>query len=291
MTTKNAIEISSPRLYARVTPPRFRVRGTILKNIYDEFYGLDVNMYDHKGHFFQGMSPRVIVKKNLFSFFRNRFNFFFDVELNHIEGSGIFIVEVESRKGEYKLLPLIFEGANKDIFTKYTSSDFKEILDEGVKKIKYLKKRWVSYLKELDHIQQRISNRKIWNEISTILEESEENFGEIVHLDEEEERGLIDEKYRDALDWHGELLRGVAGRMNGFDFVVNSRDHIPRHFHIFHKGKGVHARFLYPEIQLYDYKGDSNEIGSKEVKRIQKYFSDSQNFEVLKAEFDRQILE
>ncbi len=137
ITTQNPIEISSPQPYSRVKAPIFRVQGTILRDAYDEFYGLDVNIYDYNGDYFQGMSPRVTIKKNIFTIFRKKLNFFFDVQLNSIDGSGIFIVEVESRAGDYILLPLVFEGMDKSIFAKYTSSDFKEVLDGGVKKIKY----------------------------------------------------------------------------------------------------------------------------------------------------------
>ena len=110
-------------------------------------------------------------------------------------------------------------------------------------------------------------------------------FGALESL-EDEERLQLETKYKDALEWAGPRFGGGVGRLNGFVFIVYSNDH-GKHFHVLHKGRGVNARFSFPDIDLINYKNSRNVINSKEVEVIRKYFQDPLNFEKLKSEFKK----
>lgn len=96
----------------------------------------------------------------------------------------------------------------------------------------------------------------------------------------------LEQKYKAALVWRGPLAKGMVGSLNGFVFTVYSDDH-DKHFHIIHRGKGINARFSFPEINLMSYVNMKNKIGSKEIAKIKKYFVDPENFERLTKEFER----
>lgn len=103
---------------------------------------------------------------------------------------------------------------------------------------------------------------------------------------ESDEKRALDDKYREALDWRGPLLRGIAARMNGFVFKVHSHDH-GSHFHVIHRERGVDARFSFPEIKLESYKNKKNLIGSKETESIRNFLLEANNFNKLKKEFEK----
>lgn len=108
----------------------------------------------------------------------------------------------------------------------------------------------------------------------------------LLYSAESDEKRQLDEKYQEALKWRGPLVRGIAGRTRGFVFKVYSHDH-DKHFHVVHRERGVDARFSFPDIKLINYKNSRNIIGSKEVKYIQSFFKDLENFKKLENEFKK----
>lgn len=97
---------------------------------------------------------------------------------------------------------------------------------------------------------------------------------------------LIGEKYKEFLSWSDPLCKGLADKLNGFEFRVYSNDH-DRHFHIINKERGIHARFSFPEITLINYKQARTTINSRQTKNIQKFFQDSNNLKKLENEFKK----
>ncbi len=132
----------------------------------------------------------------------------------------------------------------------------------------------------------RVEDSSILEDVFEIVEHTEEKFEPFKETDEDRELNALEEKYRDALDWRGPFLGASVGRMEGFEFRVYSNDH-GQHFHVVHKGRGVDARFSFPEIELINYKGVVGKISSKEKNRIKEYFLKTENFERLRDEFKK----
>lgn len=104
--------------------------------------------------------------------------------------------------------------------------------------------------------------------------------------EEDKEEQQLEEEYKDAINWKGPLLGGIMGRMSGFEFAIYSNDH-DRHFHVMNRGKGINARFSFPEIELINYKNIKASISRKEIDRIVEYFKNPENFKRLEDEFNR----
>ena len=82
------------------------------------------------------------------------------------------------------------------------------------------------------------------------------------------------------------VRKGLVAVMKGFEFRVHSDDH-GKHFHVIHRGRGIDARFSFPEIELIDYKKLGNTIGRKEENNIRVFFKNPEYFEKLKGEFEK----
>jgi len=95
----------------------------------------------------------------------------------------------------------------------------------------------------------------------------------------------LEKKYKDALNWRGPLAGATIFRIDGFLFKVHSHDH-GKHLHIIHKGRGIDARFSFPELQVVNYKS-KNILSSKEEKLIQEFIRKETNFKKLEKEFER----
>ncbi|MFA7653804.1 MAG: hypothetical protein WCX97_02055 [Candidatus Magasanikbacteria bacterium] len=206
------------------------------------------------------------------------------------------IIEINGNENEqFTLFPFIIKGTNP-IYDK-EQIEIKKYLSNSVARTTKLKSDWNTYWSELERIsRQQVWDKKISDDIFNILNNSEEKFAPFVESEEEREERELREKYKDAIEWQGPILGGRAGDINGFDFRVNSGDHsvfkgkqISKHFHVVHKGRGINARFSYPEIDLVDYLGHSNTMGAKEVVKIKEYFSDPNHLKKLESEFQKQI--
>lgn len=133
-------------------------------------------------------------------------------------------------------------------------------------------------------------NWKILEGILGLFEEenkkNEKSKSKYTFSKEDKAEEKLNKKYKDVIEWRGPLLGGMIGNMDGFKFMVFSNDH-DKHFHVVHKGRGVDARFSFPNIELINYKNSGNYISSKEKSRIINYFKIPENFKILEAEFVR----
>lgn len=123
-------------------------------------------------------------------------------------------------------------------------------------------------------------------EIYKLLEEDTEQFDEYTYSAEDRREEELNEQYKEALDWRGPLAGGVVSRFDGFELRVYSDDH-DKHFHVIHKGKGVDARFSFPDMQLMSYKNARTTIGSKAEKKIREYCLQSDVFKRFEEEFKK----
>lgn len=108
----------------------------------------------------------------------------------------------------------------------------------------------------------------------------------VINFSEDEEKNRLDKKYKKALEWRGMLFGAGFGDLNGFKFVVHSHDH-DRHLHIIHRGRGIDARFSFPDLKLLNYKKEENRIGRKEEKEITEYLKEEEIFKKVERFFDR----
>lgn len=123
------------------------------------------------------------------------------------------------------------------------------------------------------------------SKIFQILDE-EEKFDKYTYSEDDQREDYLNEKYKDAIDWRGPLAGGIVSRFNGFELRVYSDDH-DKHFHVIHKGKGVDARFSFPDIKLMNYKNTHNTISSKMEKKIIEYCLQPEIFKIFNEEFNK----
>lgn len=107
-------------------------------------------------------------------------------------------------------------------------------------------------------------------EIMHILDASEEKFESYAYSEEDRLEEELNEKYKKALHWRGMLYKGLVSKFNGFELRVYSEDH-DQHFHVIHKGKGINARFSFPELILINYKNSTNTISKKQERKIREF--------------------
>lgn len=132
------------------------------------------------------------------------------------------------------------------------------------------------------------SNAGIGFAIYKILEESEESFATYEYSEEDRLEKELEEKYKDALRWRGPLFRGIVTQFSGFELRVYSDDH-DNHFHVIHRGKGVNARFSFPDMKLRSYVASRTTISSKQEKRIRELALQPEIFTKFKQEFEKRI--
>ena len=194
-------------------------------------------------------------------------------------------------------LPLIvkqFETAltsNTEIIEKHASvsmrvDKFKKDLKKYYEELKKVHNSFShnneDILKEDDHI----NDQDVLYKMFELLDHSETKHEDSDYVKERELENRLTDKYKDALEWQGPLAGASMFRINGFIFKIYSHDH-DRHFHIIHKGKGIDARFSFPEIELINYKESKNILSSKEKKIIQEFLREDKNFKKMEDEFMR----
>ena len=293
---KEEVKIICPKPYERIGA-EFILSGRVPKSWLKISWGsiddrIFLDFLDITGQEFIGSSA--IVRFNWF--FKFRKNLFFSTLIQFNQFNAGFIARSQGRitiklsghkDGATFFLPLIVDG-----FEPGNGVDpeiEKEHKNVGNKVFQYeidLK----NYNKELAELRKNIVYDKgILEGVFEILDKPETNFKVFSESDEDKQEKLLEEKYKDVIAWRGPLLRGIAGRMEGFEFRVYSGDHNPKHFHVIHKGRGIDARFSFPQIELVNYKGNSNIIDGKESKRIMEFFKITENSQKLDKEFQKQL--
>lgn len=129
-------------------------------------------------------------------------------------------------------------------------------------------------------------NVGIASQILKILNDSEEKFEEYEYSEEDKRERDLEEKYKDALQWRGPLFKGIVSQFGGFELRVYSDDH-DKHFHVIHRGRGINARFSFPEMRLINYKNSKSTIGSKEERQIRELCLKPEIFQKFEKEFQK----
>ena len=121
-------------------------------------------------------------------------------------------------------------------------------------------------------------------EIFKILEEDDEVFEGYTYAEEDLREKELKEKYKDAIEWMGPIAKGIVSQFGGFELRVYSDDH-DKHFHVIHRGKGIDARFSFPDMQLMNYKSSKTTISSKAEKKIREHCLEPEIFKKFEEEF------
>jgi len=174
------------------------------------------------------------------------------------------------------------------IIAKY-ESDLKEY-NEALERLDERRKEKNCILKEDKYVPiQHMYARDVMEIAGGLLEilENNKNFNrDYPFRSEDREEKRLARKYRKAIAWRGPLLGGIFGRLNGFEFNLYSDDH-GKHFHIIHRGRGINARFSFPDIRLINYKQAKSSISSKETKRIIEFLNRPEVYEKMTEEFSK----
>jgi len=291
MRDENKLELAKPKPY-EVVGIKFDVFGKVPKSwlSYGK-YGFGMDWMDINGNDLPMSGPSADVIPGFLFRFKKKLRFYGHVDLSYFQTSehprGL-IIEISGDKKHCFLLPLIIKGTNQVYDTEH--EELRKKLSITVKKVIQRKEDWENYNKELSQIRRGIVfDKEILEGVFEILDNPESSFATFSESEEDKQEKALEEKYKDAIEWSGPLLRGIAGRMEGFEFRVYSGDHNPKHFHVIHKGRGIDARFSYPQIQLINYKGHSNAIGNKESNKIYEFFGVTKNLQKLDSEFQKQL--
>ncbi|OGZ42521.1 MAG: hypothetical protein A3C80_01365 [Candidatus Ryanbacteria bacterium RIFCSPHIGHO2_02_FULL_45_43] len=291
MKGENKLELAGPKPY-EVVGIKFDVFGKVPKSwlSYGK-YGFGMDWMDVNGNDLPMSGPSAEVVPGLLFKFKKKLRFYGHVDLSYFQTSehprGL-VIEISGDNKHWFLLPLIIGGTNQIYDSEH--EELRKKLSVTVKKVLKRKEDWKNYNKELSQIRKGIVfDIEILEGVFEILKNSEERFEEFSESEEDKQEKDLEEKYKDVIAWRGPLLRGIVGRMDGYEFRVYSGDHNPKHFHVIHKGRGIDARFSYPQIQLIDYKGSSSIIGSKESAKIREFFEVAKNLQKLNSEFQKQL--
>ena len=291
MKGENKLELAGPKPY-EVVGIKFDVFGKVPKSwlSYGK-YGFGMDWMDVNGNDLPMSGPSAEVVPGLLFKFKKKLRFYGHVDLSYFQTSehprGL-VIEISGDNKHWFLLPLIIGGTNQIYDSEH--EELRKKLSVTVKKVLKRKEDWKNYNKELSQIRKGIVfDIEILEGVFEILKNSEERFEEFSESEEDKQEKDLEEKYKDVIAWRGPLLRGIVGRMDGYEFRVYSGDHNPKHFHVIHKGRGIDARFSYPQIQLIDYKGSSSIIGSKESAKIREFFEVAKNLKKLNSEFQKQL--
>lgn len=295
---KEKIKIICPKPYEHVGA-KFVLSGRISKSCLKTNWGamdyrvlggfLDIDGFEFAS------TVTAYIRHGLFSVFKKKLYFSTTTQFSQFnvpfiaKSQGRIALKLSGHKeGCDYFLPLIVDGFDPK---EGVSPEIEEKHKNIGKKVLQYEEDLKNYNKELLRIRKGIvHDKEILEGIFEILDNPVSNFAAFSESDEDKQEKALEEKYKDAIAWRGPLLRGIVGRMEGFEFRVYSGDHNPKHFHVIHKGRGIDARFSFPRIELVNYKGNSNIIGGKESKRIMEFFRIIENFQKLDKEFQKQLL-
>lgn len=308
---KDTIKLVQPKPYDEVGA-KFILSGwvpkTWLKTDYGRMdYRLFLDFLDIEGQIFMGTS--VDVQVDWLSKLRKKLKFHTVVQFNQFnagfisKSQGRIAIKLSGQKEDSQsiYIPFIVKelepktGVDDEILNKHGKigdivTQYKEDLKNYYKELAEITKSREAkdniYEDGKPNIYTYIQDWNITGGILNIFENAEDSFEEYLYSDEDRRESALEEKYKDALKWRGPLLKGLVGSINGFEFRVYSNDH-DKHFHVIHKGRGVNARFSFPEVKLLNYKNSTSTIGNKEVGKIVAFFQNTENFRKLEAEFQK----
>lgn len=286
---KDKIELIQPKPYGEVGLS-FTISGKVPKSwLRNNRHGLDISLMYDNGREFLNESPQIIW--NIFSNFKKKIEFSCPINLcsygNAKRAYYGLIVEITGDNKQSFLFPLLIKVSDTITEQKNEKEKLKKVLLNSINKIIRNRGDWEKYRSELSKIyKSKIGEKEILEGIFEILDKSEVSFEPFSKSDEDEQEEKLKEKYKEAINQHGPLLGGAVGRMAGFDFCVYSDDH-DQHFHVVHRGRGIDARFSFPEIQLINYKNIRAKLGSKEQKKIQDFLKNPLIFQKLENEFSK----
>lgn len=286
MAKEETVEVSTPKPF-EIVESKFVLLGKIPKSwLWDGRHGLGVDWLDSNGSDLPMSGPNSTTLPTLFPWSK-KIRFHARVDLSHFTSSEhprglILVIETYAGNNRYFYHPVIIAGTNKVYESEH--AELKEKLSSTIQKIIKNKKEWENYTRELETLRKSIvSEVNLLEGIFNILEHSEEEFIPFTESEEDKQEAELEEKYKEVIESRGPLFRGTAGRMDGFELRVYSDDH-GQHFHVIHKGKGVNARFSFPEMELLNYISRAI-IGAKTKKKLQEFCKQPETFENLKKEF------
>ena len=254
---------------------------------------------------FMGGPDADVIYKGWLSKFRKKLRFYTIVHFDYfnvpyiVKSQGRITIKLSGCNKNYKLfLPIIVKSDNPQFKTDPEIIEKHKKIGETI--IKY-EKDLAEYNDAWRKIQERRKQKSGMSELDesfygyshdwetaqgilNILCQEEGIDKGYPFLEEDLEEDQLEEKYKDALKWRGPLLHGTACKMDGFDFRLFSHDH-DKHFHIIHRGRGINARFSFPEVKLINYKNSKNSIGSKEMDKLIQFIKQPENFKRLENEF------
>lgn len=300
------IEVEQPKPYSYIGA-KFNISGWIDLSCFDTDYGrldwrifIDYLALDVKTFMGTAPSPK-LDDQNMRG---NKVRFSVDC--------GFTWANVSFIQNSHGRITIKVESPNKNIPPVYLPLIVKQFVDErtsdpeiikqhssvGETEIKY-KNDLKVYYEEMTKVydsrkakDQGKSYEHLYNEATAVASDifqildEEEGFEEYTYSEDDKREDELNEKYKDALEWRGPLARGIVSQFNGFELRVYSDDH-DKHFHVIHKGKGVDARFSFPDMNLMNYKNTRNTISSKMEKKIREYCLRPEIFEIFDKEFNK----
>ena len=270
------------------------------------FLGLE--LIDINGKIFTGTSIQVCTKRNFLHKFRHVYPFYARYELHPIsrhnlvasEGRLTLRITADRSKTRSVFVPIVVSEFAPDYDTDEAVSkhfSVSEKITRYEEDLREYDKRWSNEVKFFSGFDSRkfdefkmstnMLDEPILTDMLEMFNETREDIQEYLNYARAARNEiLLNREYADALSWRGPLAKGLVGRLNGFEFRVYSDDH-GEHFHVIHSGKGIDARFSFPNIELENYASRGHKLASKEIKRIQDYFKKPENMEKLKKEFEK----
>lgn len=201
-----------------------------------------------------------------------------------------------TREGQNFFLPVKIKSTNPNFLPDKKLVEKHKIIGETVLR---LDKEWKEYLKQLEEIMKRRSEKTGIDDYKNInytyINDDNINFGVFGLLNDfefdqkassffEEDQAIkqLEEKFKETIEINGPLLGANILVRDGFHFIKYSNDH-GRHFHIIHKGRGLDVRMSFPGLIVESYK--SGMLKSKDEKKLVSFLKQPNNFKKLEDAF------
>ncbi|MBU1046232.1 hypothetical protein KKH36_00425 [Patescibacteria group bacterium] len=306
MRRENKIYISDPKPFQNVGA-RFLISGNVplswLKTPYGFSRDISLELIDIKAQTILGSNISVgkvtllsrlfgyITFKEVFQF--NQFNVGF---IKESQGRMTIKLSGQSEKEQSIFIPIIVKelepekGADQEILERHgkIGKVITQYEDDLKNYYAELSKIYESRKQKSLDTEQHIHGKNIGIAVGIldILEKSEDSFEDYLYSENDKKEKELEDRYKDALEWRGPLLKGLVSDFQGFELRVYSDDH-DKHFHVIHRGKKINARFSFPDIQLLNYAKYKNTISSKQEKKIREYCLQPEILKKFEEEFEK----